>query len=85
MENVWFGALSLVRSATHDMGGIFDKVETANIELSLSARQAKLYLTPTYDGIFEWLSTGQSYWDSEDYTNNKILGYTFARIHSVDY
>lgn len=85
LENVWFGALSLVRSATHDMGGIFDKVETANIELSLSARQAKLYLTPTYDGIFEWLSTGQSYWDSEDYTNNKILGYTFARIHSVDY
>lgn len=58
LENVWFGALSLVRSATHDMGGIFDKVETANIELSLSARQAKLYLTPTYDGIFEWLSTG---------------------------
>lgn len=85
LENVWFGALSLVRSATHDMGGIFDKVETANIELSLSARQAKLYLTPTYDGVFEWLSTGQSYWDSEDYTNNKILGYTFARIHSVDY
>lgn len=85
LENVWFGALSLVRSATHDMGGIFDKVETANIELSLSARQAKLYLTPTYDANYEWSSTGQSYWDSEDYTNNKILGYTFARIHSVDY
>lgn len=84
LENVWFGALSLVRSATHDMGGIFDKVETANIELSLSARQAKLYLTPTYDGIFEWLSTGQSYWDSEDYTNNKILGYIFRRIIRAD-
>lgn len=84
LENVWFGALSLVRSATHDMGGIFDKVETANIELSLSARQAKLYLTPTYDGIFEWLSTGQSYWDSEDFTNNKILGYIFRRIIRAD-
>lgn len=58
LRSVWFGALSSVRSATHDMGGIFDKVETANIELSLSARQTKLYLTPTYDGIFEWLSTG---------------------------
>lgn len=37
LRSVWFGALSSVRSATHDMGGIFDKVETANIELSLSA------------------------------------------------
>lgn len=84
LRSVWFGALSSVRSATHDMGGIFDKVETANIELSLSARQTKLYLTPTYDGIFEWLSTGQSYWDSEDYTNNKILGYIFRRIIRAD-
>ena len=84
LENVWFGALSLVRSATHDMGGIFDKVETANIELSLSTRQAKLYLTPTYDAIYEWCSAGQSYWDSEDYTNNKILGYIFRRIIRAD-
>ena len=85
LRSVWFGALSSVRSATHDMGGIFDKVETADIELSLSARQTKLDLIPTYDANYEWSSTGQSYWDSEDYTNNKILGYTFARIHSVDY
>lgn len=54
LENVWFGALSLVRSATHDMGGIFDKVETADIELSLSARQTKLDLIPTCDANYEW-------------------------------
>ena len=68
----------------HDVGGIFDKVETAHIELSLSTRQAKLYFTPTYDAIYEWCSAGQSYWDTEDYANKKFLGYTFAQIHRVD-
>ena len=83
-----FTASSRTKKAVHQRsgeGGIFDKVETTEITLSLSTRQAKLNLIPTYDAIFEWYSTGQSYWDSEDYTNNKILGYTFARIHSVDY
>lgn len=85
LRSVWFGALSSVMSLSeHDLGGIFDKVNTTNIQLTLSTRQAKLYLTPTYDGIFEWLSTGQSYWDSEDYTNNKILGYIFRRIIRAD-
>lgn len=68
----------------HDVGGIFDKVETAHIELSLSTRQAKLGLIPTYDANFEWYSTGKSYWDSEGYTNNKILGYKFRQIIRAD-
>ena len=85
LRSVWFGALSSVMSLSeHDLGGIFDKVNTTNIQLTLSTRQAKLGLIPTYDANYEWYSTGRSYWDSEDYTNNKILGYTFAQIHRVD-
>lgn len=85
LRSVWFGALSSVMSLTeHDVGGIFDKVETAHIELSLSTRQAKLYLTPTYDAIYEWCSTEQSYWDTEDYERKKFLGYTFAEILSSE-
>lgn len=68
----------------HDVGGIFDKVETAHIELSLSTRQAKLYFTPTYDAIYEWCSAGQSYWDTEDYANKKFLGYKFRKIIRAD-
>ena len=68
----------------HDVGGIFDKVETAHIELSLSTRQAKLYLTPTYDAIYKWCSAGQSYWDTEDYANTKFLGYKFNHIYRAD-
>lgn len=68
----------------HDVGGIFDKVETAHIELSLSTRQAKLYLTPTYDAIYEWCSAGQSCWDTEDYANKKFLGYKFRQIIRAD-
>lgn len=85
LRSVWFGALSSVMSLSeHDLGGIFDKVNTTNIQLTLSTRQAKLGLIPTYDANYEWYSTGQSYWDSEDYSKNKILGYTFAQIHRVD-
>ena len=85
LRSVWFGALSSVMSfSEHDLGGIFDKVTTTKIELTLSTRQAKLGLIPTYDANYEWYSTGQSYWDSEDYSKNKILGYTFARIIRAD-
>lgn len=85
LRSVWFGALSSVMSLSeHDLGGIFDKVNTTKIELTLSTRQAKLGLIPTYDANYEWYSTGQSYWDSEDYSKNKILGYTFARIIRAD-
>ena len=85
LRSVRFGALSSVRCLTElDVGGIFNGVETTNIELTLSTRQAKLDLIPTYDANYEWYSTGQSYWDSEDYSKNKILGYTFARIHRAD-
>ena len=85
LRSVRFGALSSVRCLTElDVGGIFNGIETTNIELTLSTRQAKLDLIPTYDAYYEWNSTEQSYWDSEDYSKNKILGYTFARIHRAD-
>lgn len=85
LRSVWFGALSSVMSLSeHDLGGIFDKVNTTNIQLTLSTRQAKLSLTPTEEAYYEWYPTGQSYWDSEDYTNNKILGYIFRRIIRAD-
>ena len=85
LRSVWFGALSSVMSLSeHDLGGIFDKVNTTNIQLTLSTRQAKLGLVPTYDANYEWYPTGQSYWDSEDYSKNKILGYTFRQIIRAD-
>lgn len=85
LRSVWFGALSSVMSLSdHDLGGIFDKVNTTNIQLTLSTRQTKLGLVHTYDANYEWYSTGQSYWDSEDYSKNKILGYTFRRIIRAD-
>ena len=85
LRSVWFGALSSVMCLT-DRGeaGIFDKVNTTNIQLTLSTRQTKLGLVHTYDANYEWYSTGQSYWDSEDYSKNKILGYTFRRIIRAD-
>lgn len=85
LRSVRFGALSSVMCLT-DRGeaGIFDKVNTTNIQLTLSTRQTKLGLVHTYDANYEWYSTGQSYWDSEDYSKNKILGYTFARIIRAD-
>lgn len=85
LRSVWFGALSSVMSLSeHDLGGIFDKVNTTNIQLTLSTRQAKLGLVHTYDANYEWVPAGGSYWDTEDYTNKKFLGYTFAQIHRVD-
>ena len=85
LRSVRFGALSSVMCLT-DRGeaGIFDKVNTTNIQLTLSTRQTKLGLVHTYDANYEWYSTGQSYWDSEDYSKNKILGYTFRRIIRAD-
>ena len=85
LRSVWFGALSSVMSYSDDgLGGIFDKVNTTNIQLTLSTRQAKLGLVHTYEATYEWYPTGQSYWDSEDYSKNKILGYTFRRIIRAD-
>ena len=85
LRSVRFGALSSVRCLFElNESGIFNGVKTTNIELTLSTRQAKLYLIPTSDAYYEWLSTEQSYWDSEDYSKNKILGYTFARINRAD-
>ena len=85
LRSVRFGALSSVMCLTErGEAGIFDKVKTTNIELTLSTRQAKLGLIPTYDANCEWYSTGQSYWDSEDYSKNKILGYAFRRIIRAD-
>lgn len=87
LRSVWFGALSSVMSFSDDdddLGGIFDKVNTTNIQLTLSTRQAKLGLVHTYEANYEWYPTGQSYWDSEDYSKNKILGYTFRRIIRAD-
>lgn len=85
LRSVWFGALSSVMSfSDDDLEGIFDKVNTTNIQLTLSTRQAKLGLVHTYEATYEWYPTGQSYWDSEDYSKNKILGYTFRRIIRAD-
>lgn len=82
---VRFGALSSVRQLDRDgRDGIFKNCQTESIDLTLSSRQSMMQLLPTEEATFKWCSTGQSYWDSKDYTNNKILGYTFAQIHRVD-
>ena len=85
LNRVRFGALSSVGVAYDDgTGGIFDNCNTEVVDLTLSSRQSMMQLLPTEEATFKWCSTGQSYWDSKDYTNNKILGYTFAQIHRVD-
>ena len=82
---VRFGALSSVGQFDRDgRDGIFKNCQTESIDLTLSSRQSMMQLLPTEEATFKWCSTGQSYWDSKDYTNNKILGYTFAQIHRVD-
>ena len=82
---VRFGALSSVGQLDRDgRDGIFKNCQTESIDLTLSSRQSMMQLLPTEEATFKWCSTGQSYWDSKDYTNNKILGYTFAQIHRVD-
>lgn len=85
LRSVRFGALSSVMCCSEwGEEGIFDKVTTTKIELTLSTRQAKLGLISRYDANYEWVPAGESYWDTEDYTNKKFLGYTFAQIHRVD-
>ena len=56
---------------------MFDRVETGNIDLTLSSRQSVMKLIPTYDGYDEWYSTGQSYRDTEDDSKKK----RFFAIH----
>ena len=85
LERVRFGALSSVGQLYEDgIGGIFYGCQTTFIDLTLSSRQSMMKLLPTEEGTYKWCSTGQSYWDSKDYTNKKFLGYTFAQIHRVD-
>lgn len=43
-----------------------------------------MQLRNTEEATYEWVPAGESYWDTEDYTNKKFLGYTFAQIHRVD-
>ena len=82
---VRFGALSSVGALDIDgRDGIFKNCKTESIDLTLSSRQSMMKLLPTEEGTYKWCSTGQSYWDSKDYTNKKFLGYTFAQIHRVD-
>ena len=82
---VRFGALSSVGQLDRDgRDGIFKNCQTESIDLTLSSRQSMMQLLPTEEATFKWCSTGQSYWDSKDYTNKKFLGYTFAQIHRVD-
>lgn len=85
LERVRFGALSSV-GLLHDigMGGIFDSCNTNFIDLTLSSRQSMMQLRNTEEATYEWVPAGESYWDTEDYTNKKFLGYTFAQIHRVD-
>ena len=82
---VRFGALSSVGALDIDgRDGIFKNCKTESIDLTLSSRQSMMKLLPTEEGTYKWCSTGQSYWDSKDYTDKKFLGYTFAQIHRVD-
>ena len=69
LTSVSFGALSFVEYQ------IFYKCNTQNITLELSSRQAEL----EFDGE-KWVPTRQSYWDTEDYKNKRILDYTFKTI-----
>lgn len=85
LERVRFGALSSAGQLTEDgMGGIFDWCQTDFIDLTLSSRQSMMQLRNTAEATCEWVPAGESYWDTEDYTNKKFLGYTFAQIHRVD-
>ena len=85
LDRVRFGALSSVGQIDRDgRDGIFKKCKTEIIDLTLSSRQSMMQLLTTAEATYEWCSTRQSYWDTEDYTNKKFLGYTFAQIHRVD-
>ena len=85
LNRVRFGALSSVGQIDRDgRDGIFKNCKTEIIDLTLSSRQSMMQLLTTAEATYEWCSTRQSYWDTEDYTNKKFLGYTFAQIHRVD-
>ena len=69
---VRFGALRLVGENP------FYKCNTEwGTRLNLSSKQAELKFDETSR---KWDPTDQSYWDTEDRTNNKFLGLTFKRI-----
>ena len=75
LMQVSFGALSLVEG--NNLDGIFNGCNTEEIMLQLSSRQAKL----EFDGVNNaWAPKGQSFWDTDDYTLNIILGYRFRTI-----
>lgn len=85
LNRVRFGALSSAGQLSDDgTGGIFDLCQTEGINLTLSSRQSMMELRHTEEATYEWVPAGESYWDTEDYTNKKFLGYTFAQIHRVD-
>lgn len=85
LDRVRFGALSSVGQIDRDgRDGIFKNCKTEIIDLTLSSRQSMMQLLTTAEATYEWCSTRQSYWDTEDYANKKFLGYTFAQIHRVD-
>ena len=75
LMQVSFGALSLVEG--NNLDGIFNGCNTEEIMLQLSSRQAKL----EFDGVNNaWAPKGQSFWDTDDYKLNSILGYRFKTI-----
>lgn len=85
LDRVRFGALSSVGQIDRDgRDGIFQNCKTEIIDLTLSSRQSMMQLRNTEEATHEWVPAGESYWDTEDYTNKKFLGYTFAQIHRVD-
>ena len=85
LDRVRFGALSSVGQIDRDgRDGIFKNCKTEIIDLTLSSRQSMMQLRNTEEATHEWVPAGESYWDTEDYTNKKFFGYTFAQIHRVD-
>ena len=85
LERVRFGALSSAGQLYEDgIGGIFDWCQTDFIDLTLSSRQSMMQLITTEKATYEWVPTGQSYWDTEDYARTKFLGYTFNKIICAD-
>ena len=85
LDRVRFGALSSVGQIDRDgRDGIFKNCKTEIIDLTLSSRQSMMQLLTTAEATYEWCSTRQSYWDTEDYANKKFLGYKFNCIYRVD-
>ncbi len=85
LDRVRFGALSSVGQIDRDgRDGIFKNCKTEIIDLTLSSRQSMMQLLTTAEATYEWCSTRQSYWDTEDYMNTKFLGYKFNHIYRVD-